>query len=276
MKKILITGSNSYIGTSFEKYINENFNDRYQIDTIDMIDDSWREKSFVGYDCVFHVAGIAHQKETKSNKDLYYKVNRDLAVETAQKAKKDGVNQFVFLSTMSVYGLTVGEIYRSTKPLPKSNYGISKYMAELLLTDMETEDFIVSIIRPPMVYGKNCKGNYQFLRAFANRSCLFPNVNNFRSMIYIENLCYYIQEVVAGKLRGVHLPQNSEYVQTSKMVFEIARANNKTIFLLNGFNWLIKSIPVNILKKIFGTLIYKEYDNAGCVSFEKSIVDSEK
>ena len=46
MKKILITGADSYIGTSFEKYIKESFSNQYQVDTVDMIDGSWREKSF--------------------------------------------------------------------------------------------------------------------------------------------------------------------------------------------------------------------------------------
>ena len=127
MKKILITGANSYIGTSFEKYLKENYPDEYIVDTVDMIDGSWREKSFAGYDSVFHVAGIAHQKETKKNAHLYYEVNRDLAVETAKKAKSEGVKQFIFLSSMSVYGMDTGVITKETKPNPKSNYGKSKF-----------------------------------------------------------------------------------------------------------------------------------------------------
>ena len=60
MKKILITGANSYIGMSFEKYIKQNYPLDYTIDTVDMMDGSWREKDFSDYDSVFHVAGIAH------------------------------------------------------------------------------------------------------------------------------------------------------------------------------------------------------------------------
>ncbi len=97
MKKILITGANSYVGTSFEKWLSQ-WPDKYHVDTIDMIDGTWREKSFVGYDVIFHVAGIAHIKETKENAHLYYEINRDLAFETAQKAKADGTKQFIFLS----------------------------------------------------------------------------------------------------------------------------------------------------------------------------------
>ena len=147
MKKILITGANSYIGTSFEKYMAQ-WPDQYQVDTVDMIDGSWREKDFSGYDCVYHVAGIAHIKETEDNAHLYYEVNRDLAVETAQKAKSEGVKQFVFLSTMAVYGLEEGAISHDTEPAPKSHYGKAKYEAELQLNALTDEGFAVAIMRP--------------------------------------------------------------------------------------------------------------------------------
>ena len=85
MKKILITGAGSYIGVSFETYLNQ-FPGEYRVEAVDMIGEGWREKSFGGFDAVFHVAGIAHIKETADNAELYYRVNRDLAIETAEKA----------------------------------------------------------------------------------------------------------------------------------------------------------------------------------------------
>ena len=91
MKRILITGAGSYIGTSFDRYLKEKYPGQYEVDTVDMIDGGWRKKSFSGYDSVFHVAGIAHRKETEKNAELYYKVNRDLAADCAAKAKNDGV-----------------------------------------------------------------------------------------------------------------------------------------------------------------------------------------
>ena len=106
MKKILITGAGSYLGGSFERYLQQ-WPERYQADTVDMVDGSWREKSFSGYDSVYHVAGIAHSdhgKLSEAQTQLYYRVNRDLAIETAEKAKKDGVKQFIFMSSVIVYG----------------------------------------------------------------------------------------------------------------------------------------------------------------------------
>ena len=84
MKKILITGANSYIGTSVEKWLDKS---EYVVDTVDMIDGTWKEKDFSKYDVVFHVAGIAHVSTDPNMEDLYYKVNRDLTIKTAKKAK---------------------------------------------------------------------------------------------------------------------------------------------------------------------------------------------
>jgi len=123
MKKILITGANSYIGTSFEEYITKV--DGYCVDTVDMTDGSWKDMDFSGYDTVFHVAGIAHADTGKVSdeiKEQYYKVNTELTIETAKKAKAEGVSQFVFMSSAIVYGdsAPVGKERIITKIPPKT------------------------------------------------------------------------------------------------------------------------------------------------------------
>ena len=107
MKKVLITGENSYIGMSFERYAHEHYGSDLTIETVDMIDGSWRQKDFTPYDIVFHVAGIAHAdvgNVDEGTKKKYYAINTDLAIETAQKSKDAGVKQFVFMSSAIVYG----------------------------------------------------------------------------------------------------------------------------------------------------------------------------
>ena len=200
MKNILITGANSYVGTSFEKWLSQ-WPDKYHVDTIDMIDGSWREKSFAGYDAVFHVAGIAHRKETKQNAHLYYEVNRDLAIETAKKAKAEGVSQFIFMSSMSVYGMETGVITKDTVPNPKSHYGKSKLEAEYGVTALADDSFHVAVLRPPMIYGKGCKGNYQRLRSFVLKYKVFPNITNKRSVVHIDNLITYVQKCLDSGLQ---------------------------------------------------------------------------
>ncbi len=258
MKRILITGANSYIGTSFEKWVAQ-WPDQYSVDTSDMIGNSWKEENFSGYDVVFHVAGIAHVKETGKNRELYYKINRDLAVETAKKAKEEGVRQFIFLSSMSVYGIEKGIISANTVPAPRSAYGQSKYEAEGLLSDLSGESFVVSILRPPMVYGKGCKGNYARLSKLAQKVPIFPGVNNKRSMLYIDNLTMFLRFVMDHEIGGLLFPQNKEYVNTLELVKLIAKTHDRKI---RATNLLVPFVMLGIrisgtVSKVFGTLIYE-------------------
>lgn len=275
MKKILITGANSYIGTSFEKYMQQ-WPDRYLVDTVDMIGGSWREKDFSGYDAVFHVAGIAHQKETKENAHLYDAVNRDLVIETARKAKKDGVAQFIFLSSMSVYGLDRGIITPDTVPAPNSNYGRSKLEAEQGLQALAAEGFRVTILRPPMVYGKNCRGNFQLMRKLVQKSPVFPAVSNRRSLISIRNLCAFVRLVADREEAGVFCPQNREYVNTTHMAKLIARETGRTVWFsrLAGIGVRCLVPVVGAARKAFSTLIYQDWEKHAFCYNEESFEDS--
>lgn len=266
MKKILITGANSYIGTKFADWIKASDNKKdYTVEELDMITPSWREHDFSKYDVIFHVAGIAHIKETEENKDLYYKVNKDLAIETAKKAKDSGVKHFILMSSMSVFGLTTGEITFSTVPKPVTHYGKAKLEADLEIEKLNCAQFNVSILRPPMVYGPNCKGNFQRLAKLAAKSPVFPNYRNKRSMIYIDFLCEFVKGLIdisysSEKLneRIYYYPQNEKYVATVDMVRIISNSNSKKIWLVKGFNPLVKllSKKINLFGKVFGDLTY--------------------
>lgn len=258
MKNILITGANSYVGTSFEKWLSQ-WPDKYHVDTVDMIDGSWREKSFAGYDAVFHVAGIAHRKETKQNAHLYYEVNRDLAIETAKKAKAEGVPQFIFMSSMSVYGMETGVITKDTVPNPKSHYGKSKLEAEYGVTALADDSFHVAVLRPPMIYGKGCKGNYQRLRSFVLKYKVFPNITNKRSVVYIDNLITYVQKCLDSASSGIFVPQDPNYMCTKNMVWCIAQSNGQRIFISSIFN-VINTLNFSIIKKTLGDLYYQDID----------------
>lgn len=279
MKKILITGEHSYIGTSFKNWVNK-YKGRYKIETINVKNDKWKEKSFYEFDVVLHVAGIAHIKETKENKDLYYKINRDLAYEIAKKSKTEGVKQFIQLSSMSVFGIDKGIITSNTIPCPKSSYGKSKFQAEKLIMELKDEEFNVAIIRPPMVYGKNCRGNYNILSKFALKTPIFPNIKNQRSMIYIDNLCEFIRLIIDDRAFGLFHPQNEEYICTSDMIMSISSYHKKKIKLIPIFNPFIKRINIGIINKVFGTLIYDKsmstYKSRYCiVDFNNSIYFTE-
>lgn len=267
MKNILITGANSYVGTSFDNYIKSNYTDKYKIDTVDMIDGSWRKKSFLGYDSVFHVAGIAHSdngKISEEKKNLYYAVNTDLTIETARKAKADGVKQFIFMSSAIVYGESapIGKakiISRTTPVLPANCYGDSKVQAEIGLRSLDDENFKVVILRPPMIYGKDSKGNYPTLAKLALKAPFFPYVENKRSMLYIENLCEFVRLMIENNEHGTFWPQNAEYSNTSELVRMIAAAHGKNVRLLKGFGWALKIMShfTGLVNKAFGNMSYE-------------------
>ena len=274
MKKILITGAKSYIGESTKVYLLQS-PDMYEVDVKDTFGWTPVPADFDGYDVVFNVAGIAHIKETKNNRQLYYEINRDLVIKIAKAAKEAGVHQFILLSTMSVYGLTVGHIKKDTATNPVNAYGKSKVQADEEIKKLEDSSFKFVCLRPPMVYGKGCKGNYQSLRKFALKSPVFPDYDNQRSMIYIGNLCEFVKQCIDFEKTGLFFPQNAEYTNTSKMVKKIADAHEKKIRLTKAFNWGINIIQTNLVKKVFGSLTYEREDVVRKYGLSESIIATE-
>lgn len=277
MKKILITGANSYIGTSFKQWMTQ-FQDEYQIDTLSVRSDAWRERDFSEYDTIFHVAGIAHadvSKVSEETKQLYYAVNRDLAIETAKKYKQDlsGKNgQFIYMSSIIIYGEETNInkkriITPDTKPNPSNFYGDSKLQAEIGLQPLDDDTFHVAILRPPMIYGPGSKGNYQQLVKLANKLPIFPDVKNERSMLHIDKLSVFVKERIDAQDSGVFFPQNDQYVRTSHMVRDIAQENGKKIYLFSYMNWAIRLLGYvpgkigRLTNKAFGNLVYDIKNN---------------
>lgn len=270
-KHVLITGANSYIGESFAAYAKEHYPD-LAIDTIDMIDGTWRDYDFSPYDAVFHVAGIAHADVgdvSEEEKARYYAVNTDLAIETCQKAKDAGVRQFIFMSSMIVYGDSAPfgkkkNIDEYTVPSPANFYGDSKWQADKGVRALQTPDFHVAVLRPPMIYGRGSKGNYPVLAKLAKKLPVFPDVENQRSMLYIENLCEFLCLLVLSGENGVYFPQNQEYSDTSDLVGKIGEAFHKNIHFVGSMDSAIKlasRIPGRIGKltnKAFGNLTYSQ------------------
>ncbi len=277
MKKILITGKNSYIGMSFESWMSKQNTD-YEIDTLDMKDPSWHMRDFSNYDVVLHVAGLAHTNPKKNMESKYYQINTDLAFQTAKKAKDDGVSQFIFMSSIIVYGLRQTDINLNTIPNPDNFYGNSKLKAEENINKLVSNSFKVVVLRSPMVYGKGSKGNYPRLSQLARKTLIFPDFKNKRSLIYIDNLSNYIYLMIKNNESGLFFPQNLEYSSTSEIVFLIAHYHNHRIIRFNLLNWVIKLLikKSKNISKVFGDKVisqslsnYKEvYQN---ISFVKSI-----
>lgn len=257
MRNILILGTNSYIGKHLAAHLQQ-FPADYSVCSISQRDDRWKSMDFSTFDSIVDCVGIAHRKETKANAHEYYEVNADLAFQTAQKAKDAGAKQFIFLSSMSVYGMDEGIITEETKPNPKTHYGKSKWQAEQQIAPLQDETFHVAIVRPPMVYGEGCKGNYQTLVTLARILPVVPNYKNERSMISIENLCAHLKYLIDERSCGVFLPQDPEYHCTCELLLNLAQEmkhSPRRSALLNPAVHIAKACTITG-KKAFGNLTY--------------------
>ena len=244
-KKVLITGAGSYIGETFRAYANEHYQ-ALKVDAVDMLVPTWRDTDFSAYDVVYHVAGIAHAdvgNVDDATKAKYYAVNTDLAIEVCEKAKAEGVKEFVFMSSMIVYGDSApyGKrkvVYEHTVPAAANFYGDSKLQADVAVRNLADDSFKVIVLRPPMIYGKGSKGNYPTLAKLAKKLPVFPNVDNERSMLHIDNLCEFLCQIMMVKEikenAVVLIPQNSEWTKTSEMVKEIGEVTGKRVRLIGG------------------------------------------
>ncbi|SCM98750.1 UDP-glucose 4-epimerase, NAD-dependent (Conversion of UDP-galactose to UDP-glucose, Leloir galactose synthesis) [Bacillus mycoides] len=277
-QKILITGKESYIGTNFEKWVN-NWPNQYVVEKISVRNDDWKQKDFSQYDVVLHVAGIAHVSADPKMEELYYKINRDLAISIAEKAKSENVKQFIFMSSMIIYGADgkLGEakmISEETEPNPIDFYGRSKLEADLAIQKMNSNKFKTVLVRTPMVYGPNCRGNFPRLKTLAQKSPIFPDISNERSMIFIDNLCEFLRGVIDKELNGVFFPQNKEYVSTKDIINLMAINMEKKVYFIKTFNPVVKimSKKINVVNKVLGN---KAYDKKLIPDFDYCVVDFE-
>lgn len=275
-----ILGQYSYICNRFSTYIADS---NLKSDYIPCRDNSWQEINFSQYETLLCPIGIAHVSTDSSMEAQYYAVNRDLPIAIAKKAKEAGVRHFVFFSSMIIYGTdkTIGNdfiIDEDTIPNPENFYGKSKLEAEQELFKLQDDNFIVAILRIPMVYGPGCKGNFSQLLKVAKKSPICPQIQNKRSMIYVDNLCEFLKIVIENKSSGILYPQNSEYVSTVDIIKTAAKYFNHRIIFISLFNPLIKMLSkrFGIINKIFGTKFYDmslspDVSKYNYVDFETSI-----
>lgn len=264
--RVLITGKDSYIGTSVQKWLAV-YSPDWQVDTIDMTDDNWRNLSFAGYHIIFHVAGIVHKKEKRDMAELINKINHNLPVEVAKKSKNENVQQFIFMSSMNVYGIQTGSIDFSTFENPVTMYGKSKLDAENELLKIADEGFSVAIIRAPMVYGYLSPGNYAKMERMIRILPFFPDYKNNKSLLHIDNLCELVRLIADKKKNGYFFPQDERYLSSLDLAKEISNINKKDLKLIKFLNPIIDFfLPKSAyLQKLFGDLTYErkmsEYDD---------------
>ncbi len=280
MIRVLITGAGSYVGESVKKYIMSTSTE-FEIESVDTMNDAWKQADFSKYDVVYHVAGIAHVNADPKMEALYYKVNRDLTVEIAKHAQECGVKQFIFMSSQIVFhesqSLKTEVLTKDTKENPNGFYGDSKLQAEKGLWELvssskslvssgddqenlkpETRNMKLCILRPCMIYGPNAKGNFPRLAKLATKVPVFPAWHNQRSMLYIDNLAEFVKQAILRQLEGTFYPQNRELSDTVEIIRYFAKAAGHKVWitrLLNPFVWL-GSFVLQPINKMFATYYY--------------------
>lgn len=275
MKRVLITGEQSYVGTHVEQWL-LNTPDCFTVKTISVRDDCWKNEDFTKYDVVYHVAGIAHVNAKKSMEPLYRRVNTDLTIEVAKWAKQHGVKQFVYMSSAIVYhesqSLKADVITRDTKPAPNTFYGDSKLRAELGLKELEEECFKIVILRCPMIYGPGARGNFLRLAKLATITPIFPDYHNKRSMLYIDNLCEFVKQVITRELSGIFHPDNKDLADTVEIVSAFAELNNHRIHFCKWLNVFVYlgSPFINAINKMFADYYFAE--DVKAVGFDYEVV----
>ena len=214
------------------------------------------------------MTGIAHADTAGATEEAqkeYYRINCDLAVETARKAAAEGVKQFIYMSSILVYGESapVGKTKRitaETSPAPANFYGDSKLQAERGLSRIK--GLKIAILRPPLIYGKGCRGNYPLLSRLAGRLPVLPTLSNERSMLYVGNLCEFVRILIEQEREGIFFPQDREYVSTCHMMEQIATIKNKKVVTLPLLNPVVRILSKvsgrigRLANKAFGSLSY--------------------
>lgn len=265
MAKVMLVGIGGYIGGQFTEYIKKNYTD-WQIDAVDSMNIKWANADFHRYDAVYNVSGLAHANARQGSEEQYYAVNGQLPIDVAKKAKAEGVKIFVQMSSQIVYGDMSelgGEkmITPETVPSEPTIYGKSKMMAERGLQNLVDDTFQVAIIRPPLIYSEYARDNFPRLVNFAKKMPIFPKLENKQSMVYVDNLCELIKLAIENNKGGIYYPQQECYIETSKIVKDIADRVGNKMWLTRIFNpalrLLSKSEKLGFIHKAFGSIAYE-------------------
>lgn len=258
--RILVTGAHGYIGRKLQEYVSTQTD--HVVERLEVRTNIWKEKDFSCFDAVVHAAGLVHRSAQSATHEDYQRINCDLTIQIAEKAKREGVKHFLFISSASVYGIVEGVIHKDTLPNPQNDYGKTKLDAENALRGLHELSFVVTILRLPMVYGTGCKGNYQQLVKLARFAPVFAAYHNRRSLISIENLTRTMCNFLENPVGGIFFLQDPQYVSTCDLIADIARGNGKKIHLtkfLNPVIWILKATTLQG-RKAFGDFIFAEKD----------------
>lgn len=253
MKRLLVTGSSGYLGSNFiQKY-----QSIYNFSFFSLLSDKLERVELNSVNAILHCAAIAHNKQKASSED-YEEINVNYPYELAQMAKSRGVKQFIFISSVSVYG-EKEFINHESDTNPTSAYGRSKLKAEKKLLALNDSSFTISILRIPMIYGPKAPGNIETLTKLLNYLPIIPlgNIDNKRTFISISNVLQSINVILKNKKGGVFLLSDEESISTSKLVSILISKIGKKRILVDSIlvKYFIKVLFPSIYNKLWGSMV---------------------
>jgi UDP-glucose 4-epimerase len=262
-KTILVTGASGFVGTAFLKRYANAFN----IKPVCLIQTKVEELDFTGVDAVLHLAALVHQMKPVPNSE-YFRINTELTQKVAERARQCGVKHFVFYSTVKVFGVDGLLWDHKTVFTPESEchpsdaYGQSKLAAEAILQKLNTPDFQVAVVRPPLIYGEGVKGNLEALMKLINLSPVLPlgYFRNRRTMVALTNLLAETAEILQTGATGVFIPTDENPISTGELVQELARAMGKKVLLLPVPQLLVRlfaRVKPAFAVRLFGSLQFR-------------------
>jgi len=250
---ILVSGSSGFLGPYVLMEVEGN------IETISLRSVDWNNLNLKRYDTIIHLAGKAHDMNALEDKE-YFKINRDLTREFATRAKNDGVSQFVFVSTIKVYGEGGDQVITEQSEVsPQDAYAKSKMEAEDLLTSLDDPSFVVSILRPPLIYGDGVKGNLRNIIRLCKKLPFLPlgGINNKRSMVYAANVGSMINKIIIERRPGVYIPTDENPLSTTELVKNICEClgNRKWIPYIPILPSIVRIMKPRIYKRLYGNFV---------------------
>ena len=223
------------------------------------MNDNFTNLDLSNIDIIVHCSALVHQME-EAAWEQYEEININQTIQLAEKAKKNGVKHFIFLSTIKVYGEESDEhYYEKSKTNPLDYYAISKLKAEDSIRNIEANDFQVSILRCPLIYGFGVKANLTNLISLIKKIPILPfkNVKNKRSIVFVGNVCFLLARLILLEKRRIFFASDDKPISTTELIQVIAKCLEKRVFLINilFFNRLLKIVKPSYYQRLFGSLV---------------------
>jgi nucleoside-diphosphate-sugar epimerase len=189
--------------------------------------------------CIVHCAGLAHAEDDGNSNYLFAKFNVDVTKRLAERAAASGASRFIFISSIGVNGdRTIGaQVFDSkSRPNPRTRYAASKWEAESVLSQIAaTTGLDVVIIRSPLIYGSEPKGNMSRLINIVRSGVPLPllSLTNRRSLVGIDNLVDLITTCITHKRAPgkTFLVSDGHDLTIPELLRELAAAMNVPLYL---------------------------------------------